>query len=51
MTDTYVERLRERDHDVVYVRKDTGHASYDNERLVEEIGLALDFLESRMPAR
>jgi dipeptidyl aminopeptidase/acylaminoacyl peptidase len=50
-TDTYVERLRARDHDVVYIRKDTGHASYDNERLVEEIGLALDFLGSRMPAR
>ena len=41
-TDTYVDRLRERDHDVVYVRKDTGHASYDNERRVEEIGLVLD---------
>jgi dipeptidyl aminopeptidase/acylaminoacyl peptidase len=50
-TDTYVERLRERDHDVVYVRKDTGHASYDNERLVHEIGLMLEFLESRLPAR
>ncbi len=48
-TDTYVERLYERDHDVVYIRKDTGHASYDNEGLVEEIGLMLDFLESRMP--
>jgi dipeptidyl aminopeptidase/acylaminoacyl peptidase len=50
-TDTYVDRLREREHDVVYVRKDTGHASYDNERLVEEIGLTLEFLESHMPAR
>jgi len=50
-TDTYVERLRERDHDVVYVRKDTGHASYDNERLVHEIGLMLEFLESRLPPR
>ena len=50
-TDVYVERLRARGHDVVYVRKDTGHASYDNERLVEEIGLALDFLESRLPPR
>ena len=50
-TDTYVDRLREREHDVVYVRKDTGHASYDNERRVEEIGLALTFLESRMPTR
>jgi dipeptidyl aminopeptidase/acylaminoacyl peptidase len=50
-TDAYVDRLREREHDVVYVRKNTGHASYDNERLVEEIGLALEFLESRMPAR
>jgi dipeptidyl aminopeptidase/acylaminoacyl peptidase len=50
-TDTYVERLRERDHDVVYIRKDTGHASYDNERLVDEIGLMLEFLESRLPAR
>lgn len=50
-TDTYVDRLRARDHDVVYLRRDTGHASYDNERRVEEIGLALEFLESRMPAR
>ena len=50
-TDTYVDRLRQREHDVVYVRKDTGHASYDNERRVEEIGLTLEFLESRMPAR
>jgi dipeptidyl aminopeptidase/acylaminoacyl peptidase len=50
-TDAYVDRLREREHDVVYVRKDTGHASYDNERRVEEIGLTLEFLESRMPAR
>jgi dipeptidyl aminopeptidase/acylaminoacyl peptidase len=50
-TDTYVERLRERDHDVVYIRKDTGHASYDNELLVQEIGLMLEFLESRLPAR
>jgi dipeptidyl aminopeptidase/acylaminoacyl peptidase len=49
-TDIYVERLRARGHDVVYVREETGHASYDNERLVEEIGLALEFLESRMPA-
>ena len=50
-TDTYVDRLRQREHDVVYVRKDTGHASYDNERRAEEIGLTLEFLESRMPAR
>jgi dipeptidyl aminopeptidase/acylaminoacyl peptidase len=48
-TDTYVERLRDRDHDVVYIRKDTGHASYDNELLVDEIGLMLEFLESRHP--
>ena len=50
-TDTYVDRLREREHDVVYVRKDTGHATYDNARRIEEIGLTLEFLESRMPAR
>jgi dipeptidyl aminopeptidase/acylaminoacyl peptidase len=50
-TEIYVERLRERRHDVVFRRKDTGHAAYDNERRVEEIGLALEFLESRMPAR
>ena len=50
-TDTYVERLRARDHDVVYIRKDTGHASYDNERLVDEIGLMLEFLEERLPAQ
>ncbi len=47
----YVDRLRKREHDLVHVRKDTGHASYDNERRVEEIGLTLEFLESRMPAR
>ena len=50
-TDTYVDNLRQRAHDVVYVRKDIGHASYDNEGRVEDIGLMLEFLESRMPAR
>jgi len=50
-TDTYFDLLHAREHDVVYVRKETGHASYDNEGLVEEIGLALEFLESRMPSR
>ncbi|MGB0113100.1 MAG: prolyl oligopeptidase family serine peptidase, partial [Ilumatobacteraceae bacterium] len=50
-TDTYVDRLRVRGHDVHYVRTDTGHATYDNEGRVEDIGLMLEFLESRMPAR
>ena len=50
-TDTYVDKLRQRAHEVVYVRKDTGHASYDNEGRVEDIGLMLEFLESWMPAR
>lgn len=36
---------------MVHIRKEPGHASYDNERLVDEVGLMLEFLESRRAAR
>lgn len=49
-TDEYVERLRARGADVIYDRKESGHAAYDGDVLVHEIGTMLDFLASRMPA-
>jgi hypothetical protein len=36
---------------MIYVRQDTRHASYANERRAHEIGLMLEFLESRLRAR
>ncbi len=49
-TDEYVSRLRARNADVVYQRNETGHQPYDDDRVVEQVRLMLDFLTSRMPA-
>lgn len=48
-TDGYVERLRERGHDVAYERWDSGHGLHDMAAKVREVGAILSFLNEKLP--